>query len=91
MRVKCLSLWLLLVLVMAPPAFAQSTGTILGTVRDPSGAVLPGVAVTVVDAGTGSSRTVTTDGQGNYVVPNLPIGTYDITAELVSFDKLLRP
>lgn len=91
MRVKCLSLWLLLVLVMAPPAFAQSTGTILGTVRDPSGAVLPGVAVTVVDVGTGSTRTVTTDGQGNYVVPNLPIGTYDVTAELVSFDKLLRP
>ncbi|MEX2661674.1 MAG: TonB-dependent receptor [Vicinamibacterales bacterium] len=83
-------LWLLVWSAMAPSVFAQSTGTILGTVRDASGGVLPGASVTVVEVDTNASRTVVTDGQGTYLVPNLNIGTYRVTAELAGFKRLVQ-
>lgn len=82
----CLLVWL----SIAPPAFAQSIGTILGTVRDASGGVVPGVTVTIVEVDTNASRAVTTDAQGNYIVPNLDIGTYRVTAELTGFERLVQ-
>lgn len=90
MRFMRSPLWLVVWLAMAPSAFAQSTGTILGTVRDGSGGVLPGASVTVVEVDTNSSRTVTTDAQGSYIVPNLDIGTYRVTAELSGFERLVQ-
>ena len=67
-------------------AWAQrDSGDILGTVRDPSGAVLPGVTVTLTNAGTGLSRNSVTDASGDYLVTNLPIGTYSVTAQLDGF------
>ena len=51
------------------------SGTILGTVKDASGAVVPGATVTLVNAGTGFSRTVVTDASGEYTAPSLPTGT----------------
>ncbi|MBA3885148.1 MAG: TonB-dependent receptor [Acidobacteria bacterium] len=85
-----LPVWLLVWLVAVPSAFAQSTGTILGTVRDGSGGVLPGASVTIVQADTGWSRTVVADAQGNYIVPNLNIGTYRVTAEITGFERLVQ-
>lgn len=65
---------------------AQSvTGTLLGTVRDASGAVLSGASVTIVNQGTGLTRTVTADAQGEYTVPALPTGTYTVMAEQAGF------
>ena len=52
-------------------ALAQSTATLEGTVRDPSGAVAPGVKIAVRNQGTGVERTTETESDGNYVVPAL--------------------
>lgn len=60
-------------------------GTILGTVTDPSGAVLPGAKVTVKNAGTGLERTTDTSANGSYALPELPIGTYTVTVTLTGF------
>jgi len=64
-----------------------NTGQISGTVRDSSGAVIPGVTVTVTNVNTGSSRTDVTRPNGAFVVTNLPVGTYSVTAELQGFRK----
>ena len=72
-------------------AFAQkTTGDINGTVTDSTGAVLPGVAVTATCAATGLTRTVTTDAQGAYILPDLPICVYKLTSELQGFKLVTR-
>ncbi|HXE80030.1 MAG TPA: carboxypeptidase-like regulatory domain-containing protein [Vicinamibacterales bacterium] len=71
---------------MSREAAAQAvTGTILGTVTDPTGAVLPGATVTVTNQDTGFSRTVVSDAQGEYVTPQLPTGVYTVAGELSGF------
>jgi outer membrane receptor protein involved in Fe transport len=70
----------------ASPAGAQSaTGSIEGLIVDQSGAVLPGVTVTVTLPATGATRTVVTDEQGLFRAPLLPPGAYDVNAELAGF------
>ena len=70
-------------------AIAQSvSGTILGTVTDPSGAVMADAKVTVVNEGTGLTRTVMTDANGEYVVPSIPTGRYTVMAEITGFKTL---
>jgi outer membrane receptor protein involved in Fe transport len=54
-------------------------GTILGTVTDPSGAVVAGAKVTAKNTGTGLERSTETSGDGSYSIPELPIGTYNVT------------
>ncbi len=66
-------------------AAAQTTSTIAGRVLDQSGGVLPGVAVTVRNLGTGFARNVTTGGEGRFTIPSLPVGSYQLTAELQGF------
>src|SRR5262245_40844409 len=67
-------------------ALAQSTfGTIVGNVRDPSGAVLPGSVVTVENTGTSARRSTLSDEAGSYSVPNLEPGVYKVTIELPGF------
>ena len=60
-------------------------GTILGTVTDPSGAVVAGATVTVKNVGTGLERTTDTSADGSYALPELPIGTYTVTISLTGF------
>src|SRR5678816_2918356 len=68
------------------PAFAQlSTAQLDGRVTDESGAVLPGATVTVVQTDTSFTRTVVTDGDGGYVLPNLPTGPYRLEISLSGF------
>ena len=64
------------------------TGRISGTVTDTSKAVVPGATVTVTDESNGSSRTATTDGNGFYVVTNLPVATYRVAVEAKGFGKV---
>ncbi|MCU1298063.1 MAG: hypothetical protein JWO91_2341 [Acidobacteriaceae bacterium] len=60
-------------------------GTILGTVTDPSGAVVSGAAVTVRNVNTGLERTTQTSADGSYAIPELPVGTYKVTVSLSGF------
>ena len=70
---------------------AQSfTGTILGTVRDSSGAVMPGVAVTAVNTGTNLKTTATTDAEGAYQAIALPPGSYRVEVSASGFKKAVR-
>jgi hypothetical protein len=69
-------------------AVAQvTTGSILGTIHDSTGAVVPGATVTVTDAGKGTSSKVQTDNDGNYNVPFLIPGTYNISVEMQGFKR----
>src|SRR5712692_10461434 len=71
--------------------FAQgSTATIIGTVKDVSGAVLPGTAVTVKHLETGLTRTDESDSSGNFNIPSLPVGPYEVTAEKMGFRREVR-
>ncbi|HWS18417.1 MAG TPA: carboxypeptidase-like regulatory domain-containing protein, partial [Candidatus Elarobacter sp.] len=59
-------------------AQSASSAQISGTVVDPQGAVVPGAKVTATNQATGTGRSVTTTSTGNYVIPNLQPGTYNI-------------
>ena len=62
------------------PVLAQGFGTIVGTVSDTSGSVIPAAKVTVIDVGTQTSRTVVANDQGYFVVPALHPSTYSVSA-----------
>jgi hypothetical protein len=64
-------------------------GTILGTVADPSGAVIAGAKVTAKNAGTGLERTTETSADGSYSLPELPIGTYTVTVVQPGFQTFV--
>ncbi|MBI4454889.1 MAG: TonB-dependent receptor [Acidobacteria bacterium] len=67
-----------------------TTATILGTVRDESGGVLPGVSVGVKHLDTGAVRAIVTDDEGRYHAPNLALGNYEVQAELAGFQTAVR-
>lgn len=64
-------------------------GTILGTVTDPSGAVIAGARITAKNTGTGLERSTETSGDGSYSIPELPIGTYNVTVTQQGFQTFL--
>ena len=71
---------------------AQSTfGTILGTVRDSGGALMPGVQVTLVNNGTTATRAMVTDANGDYVFKNIDVGVYTLTFLATGFEKESQP
>jgi len=72
---------LCIALLISAGALAQSTGTIQGSVTDPSGAAVPNAMVTIRNMATGEERTVPTDNAGLYVAPSLPVGQYSVTAK----------
>lgn len=76
---------MLVFLVHVVPVFAQGTGTIHGTVTDPSGSAVPGATVDATHEERGASRKVVTDALGGYVLPLLPVGTYTIHVESSGF------
>lgn len=72
--------------LLAAQAFGQTTtGTILGTVKDSTGAVLPGVTVTATNTGTGFARSAASDAEGAYALRLLPLGEYKVEATLQNF------
>ncbi|MBI3939454.1 MAG: TonB-dependent receptor [Acidobacteria bacterium] len=71
-------------------ALGQTTATFSGTVHDPSGAVLPGVSITVEGTETGRSQESVSDDQGRYRIAGLPAGSYRVTASLPGFKKAVR-
>src|SRR5271165_1374834 len=78
-------------LLCSLPAFSQlNLGRIYGVVTDQSGAVVPGVMVTVTDVERGVSRTLATDNAGEYSAPSLVPGTYNVRAEAAGFNIYQR-
>src|SRR5579872_6383869 len=69
---------------------AAGTATILGTVTDTSGAVLPGANVEVKNLDTGISQSAVTDAQGRYNVPQLLIGNYQVRVTASGFQTLVH-
>ncbi|HEY0565683.1 MAG TPA: carboxypeptidase-like regulatory domain-containing protein, partial [Terriglobales bacterium] len=88
---RSLRIILSLALLLFTPllALGQSTGNIQGTVMDNSGAAIPGATVTIKNLGTSLTRTVTTDANGNYLVPALPSGNYSIDTNAKGFQHQL--
>ncbi|MGH9341472.1 MAG: carboxypeptidase regulatory-like domain-containing protein, partial [Acidobacteriota bacterium] len=77
----------LLLVLSSLSAQGISQGTITGTVLDQTGAVLPGVEVTITNVSTGRARMVLTNESGAYVAVALPVGSYEISAELPGFKR----
>ena len=82
---SALTVFALIVLAAAPSGAQTFRGTILGTVTDATGAAVPGATVTVHNVDTGLLRNTESQADGSYRVPELPIGTYDVTAEKTGF------
>ena len=90
---RCLTCFLrgaLILLLTAGAAWAQATAQLSGTVRDESGAVLPGVTVTATQTDTGLVRTAVTDDTGGYLLTNLPTGPYRLEVALQGFRSYVQ-
>jgi hypothetical protein len=89
-RILLVSTNLVFVLLAAVSLSAQTfRGTILGTVTDPSGAVIAGAKVTAKNTGTGLERSTETSADGSYSLPELPIGTYNVTVTQTGFQTFV--
>lgn len=90
-RLKLLFVVPVLALLVAAAAYGQTTtATIQGTVKDQSGAVLPGVGVKIQNTETGLTREVVTDDAGRYAAPQLPLGDFQVEASLEGFQTEVR-
>src|SRR5262245_16088820 len=83
--------YVLLCFVICLSAQAQlPVGTILGVIRDGTGAVLPGASLTVTNVDTAQVRTTLSSENGTYRVPALPVGNYEVRVELPGFQTAVR-
>ena len=71
--------------------FAQERAQISGTVTDQSGAVIPDVEVSVTQNATGLKRSATSDNKGFFIIPDLPLGPYNLQAAKMGFRTFVRP
>ena len=85
LRPRALTLLLSVVALMSAAAFGQGTANIVGTVTDPSGAVVSNAKITITDEENGFIRTTTTNATGSYKAPELPNGRYELRAEAQGF------
>ena len=86
------SFFLLLCLCFASSLMAQSTfGTILGTVRDATGAVVPGATITLTNKGTTAVRSATSDGSGEFTLSNIDVGNYSVAIAAQGFERYSLP
>lgn len=90
MRLQRLSIFLLSLLLFAGTCFAQDTATIVGTVTDPTGAVMPGVKITVSNPDRGFVRALATNSSGAYAAVRIPIGDYVVSADNPGFKREVR-
>ena len=77
----------ILILAMSPSAADAQNSTLLGSVTDPTGAAVVGASVEAVNTETGVSATTDTNEFGQYVIPNLAPGTYDVHGEMAGFKR----
>lgn len=77
----------ILLLFSCGVGYAQNTGAVVGTVKEATGAVIPGAAVKITNLGTGIARETKSNDDGRYVAESLPVGDYEITAEVTGFKR----
>src|SRR5262245_33855226 len=78
------------ILSFSPMLWAQATAEMSGTVRDQTGAVLPGVEITATQTDTGLARMTITNETGSYALPNLAVGPYRLEAALPGFRTFVQ-
>ena len=76
---------LLLMSLLPAPLWSQAVGTIVGTVTDSSGAVIPQAKVTAIRDATQMSQATVTSGAGTFAIPHLDVGTYTVKVEANGF------
>ncbi len=81
---------LMAALAISVPALGQTFGEITGEIKDSSGAVVAGAAVTATNKATNATRTVTSNAAGVYSVPSLPPGAYSLKVEMQGFRAVTR-
>jgi len=89
--VRLLFLLAVAALCIAPSPAQQTLGGITGEVSDSTGGVIPGAVVTITGEQTGLTRTAKTNGSGEYLFVNLPIGTYTLTYSAEGFNVQSTP
>ena len=87
---QAMSLVASVVLMTSGLASAQATSTFNGRVLDQGDAVLPGVTITATNISTGVMRTTVTNDEGQYSMPGLDPGVYDVRTELAGFSTAVR-
>lgn len=85
-----IGLLLVMLFLLAGSCFAQDTATIVGTVTDPSGAVVPGAKITVSNPQRGYVLKLATNSKGNYAAQRIPIGNYIVTVESAGFKRVVQ-
>src|SRR5258707_12248049 len=91
MRIRILSIFVLIFVLCIGAALAQTiTGSITGNVIDPQRAAIANATVTITDVDKGFTKTATTDGDGRFVFPQVPPGTFNIIVEGSGFKKQER-
>ena len=80
----------LLLILLAIESWAGAGGSVSGTVKDASGAVLPNATVRVIEIDTGIKQQAATDGRGSYSFPSLMVGRYNLAIEKTGFKTYLR-
>jgi Carboxypeptidase regulatory-like domain/TonB dependent receptor len=84
--------WAMAILLLAVAgSSAQTASTITGEVRDTNSALLVGAQITAKEVETGVTRVTRSDVEGRFVFPGLPVGVYELHAELAGFEPLVRP
>ncbi|MGB6829310.1 MAG: carboxypeptidase-like regulatory domain-containing protein [Terracidiphilus sp.] len=73
--------------VVSPAAHGQATGSFSGNVADKTGSAVAGASVAVISQGTGLTRNAKTDDSGHYLVPLLPVGTYNVRVDATGFQS----
>src|SRR6266853_3869587 len=84
-RMQCFLFAVTLFVLWAQASFAAVTGRISGTVKDPTGAVVPSAEVTALETQTGIRTATKTDAQGSYSFPSLPVGHYELEVRSSGF------
>jgi hypothetical protein len=87
---RCLVFAVVATSVCSTVALAQVSGSISGTIKDSSGGVVPGVTITATNVAVATQFSVTTDAQGFYSLPKLPVGRYDLLIHIEGFKPQKR-
>ena len=91
MRARYLAALAFSTFLLTSAALGQTAGKLIGQIDDSSQSSVPDAVITAENIATGLKRTATSDKKGAYTIPDLPIGTYKVTAEHEGFSKIEKP